>query len=130
MPNSNDLPDDLMQMLKARSCDRAMYDAHLEERIMQEFAKRKQKSRRGLIAAMVVIGALAAGGVGIAAAGGIQAVKEYLMVELVNAESNKRVYFYVQDEELHDANGNVVGEFHITNADGNPINVGADRTRE
>jgi hypothetical protein len=123
MLNGNDLPADLMQSLKARSCDRATYDAHLEERIMQEFAKRKQKSRRGLIAAMVVVGALTAGGVGIAATGGIQAVKEYLMVELVNAESNKRVYFYVQGEELHDVNGNAVGEFQITDAEGKPVNV-------
>jgi hypothetical protein len=120
MAENSDLPDDLMQTLKTRSCDRAMYDALLEERVMQEFAKRKQKSRRGLIAALVVVGALAAGGVGIAVAGGIQAVKQWFVVELVDPDGN--AFYYVEDgqsQELHDADGNAVGEFRITtDADG------------
>jgi hypothetical protein len=132
MRENNNLSDDLMQTLKTRPCGRATYDAHLEERIMQEFAKRKQKSRRGSIAALVLVVALAAGGVGIAAAGGIQAVQDYFTLQFVptDGESSDGVYFYVQGQELHDANGNAVGEFRITDADGKPVNVAAPRSTD
>jgi hypothetical protein len=129
MVDKRDLPDDLMQVLKARSCDRAMYDVHLEERIMQEFSKRQHKSRRRMIAALIAVGAIVLGGVGFAAAGGIQAVKRYFtLVELVPTDAEAPtgpVYLYLEGQELHDADGNAVGEIQITDSNGTPVNTAA-----
>jgi hypothetical protein len=108
MNESFDPVEQAMLALKVRPRRRAMSEVNLEERIMQEFSKVEGRRRRRWTAVLVGCLALVVSGVGFAAAGGVEAVKNWFVtVEFVDAEGQPKTL------EVRDASGQAIGQIQI-----------------
>jgi hypothetical protein len=121
MPDCPDHLDVLFAELRAEPRRPASIDVTLEERIMKEFSNvRGAGRRRGKLAASIAAAVLVvcvAGGVGVA--GGFEALKGWLTgkVELV-APDGSSATLNVQDDEVLDDQGNVIGRLTFPDGDG------------
>ncbi|MFO0898702.1 MAG: hypothetical protein U0836_14860 [Pirellulales bacterium] len=102
-----------IEALKAQSRDGAGYDVTLEKRIMHEFSKGQTRRRRRFAALAAAAIVVAVSGLGIAAAGGIEAVKGWFgAIELVSPDGTTQ-RFNIQGTELVDEQGNTIGQLHV-----------------
>ncbi len=115
-----------IEALKAQSRDGAGYDVTLEKRIMHEFSQGQTRRRRRFAALAAAAIVVAASGLGIAAAGGIEAVKGWFgSIELVAPDGSTH-RFNIQGTELVDENGNAVGRLDaVPEADGFELRLNA-----
>jgi len=117
MNDKRDPLEQALEALKTRSRGRAMSDVNLEDQLMQEFDKVRVQRRRRWTTALVAGLVFAASSVGFAAAGGVEAVKSWFVVELefVNTNGEKSTEtFELQGNQLRDANGNPIGEVTLS----------------
>jgi hypothetical protein len=100
-----------IEALKAQARGRARYDVALEKRIMHEFSNVQARRRRRFAALAAVAVVVAVSGLGIAAAGGVDAVRGWFgIVEVWPDGQSQRLNVQIQGTELVDESGNAVGQ--------------------
>ena len=121
MSQDVDRVDQAFQAMKARSRGRVMSELNLEERLMQEFSNVQSQRRRGRTMALAVGLMLVLGGVGFAAAGGVEYVRSWFtLVELVDPSGESPSMTYeLRGNQLFDVDGTAVGEITLDGDESN-----------